>query len=63
VFPKWVSHPRYVDVSVNRCQKFTGKKARLDGDSRTFDEIAAERCGRDISVPPEENLRIIPVSI
>lgn len=34
---------KYVDVIVRRWQNFTGKKATLDGDGRTFDEIAAER--------------------
>jgi DNA modification methylase len=35
--------PEYVDVIVRRWQTFTGKQATLDGDGRTFDEIAAER--------------------
>ena len=35
--------PQYVDVSVQRWQQFTGKQATLDGDGRTFAEIAAER--------------------
>jgi len=35
--------PRYVDVAVLRWQRFTGKQAVLDGDHRTFDEIARER--------------------
>ena len=35
--------PRYVDVIVNRWQAFTGQKATLEGDGRSFDEIAAER--------------------
>lgn len=35
--------PRYVDVVVQRWQKFTGKHATLDGDGRTFEAIAAER--------------------
>jgi DNA modification methylase len=34
---------RYVDVIVKRWQGFTGKKATLEGDARTFDEIAAVR--------------------
>jgi len=33
----------YVDVIIRRWQKFTGKTAVLDGASRSFDEIAAER--------------------
>ena len=35
--------PKYVDVVVQRWQTLNGKKATLEGDGRTFDEIAAER--------------------
>ena len=35
--------PKYVDVVVQRWQQLTGKQATLDGDGRTFDEVAAER--------------------
>lgn len=35
--------PAYVDVVLNRWQDFTGEQARLDGDGRTFAEIAAAR--------------------
>lgn len=35
--------PRYVDVAVERWQKFTGKTAALDGDGRTFEQIARAR--------------------
>ena len=35
--------PKYVDVIVQRWQTLTGKKATLDGDGRTFDQIAEER--------------------
>lgn len=35
--------PRYVDVAVRRWQNFTGQAATLEGDGRTFNEIAAER--------------------
>ena len=35
--------PLYVDVSVIRWQNFTGKQARLEGDGRTFAEIAQAR--------------------
>ena len=37
--------PKYVDVIVRRWQMYTGKQAVLDGDGRTFDEIAEERRG------------------
>jgi DNA modification methylase len=35
--------PKYVDVIVQRWQTLSGKKAKLDGDGRTFEEIARER--------------------
>jgi DNA modification methylase len=35
--------PKYVDVIVQRWQALSGKKATLDGDGRTFEDIAAER--------------------
>jgi DNA modification methylase len=35
--------PAYVDVAVMRWQNFAGKQATLEGDGRTFDEIARER--------------------
>jgi DNA modification methylase len=34
---------KYADVVVTRWQSLTGKKATLEGDGRTFDEIAQER--------------------
>lgn len=36
--------PTYCDVAVRRWQLFTGEEATLEGDGRTFDELAAERC-------------------
>lgn len=36
-------NPAYVDVAIRRWQAFTGKQATLEGDGRTFDELAAER--------------------
>ena len=35
--------PKYVDVIVQRWQTLASKKATLDGDSRTFEEVAEER--------------------
>lgn len=35
--------PAYVDVAVKRWQDFTGQQATLEGDGRTFDELAGER--------------------
>ena len=37
--------PRYVDVAVTRWQTLTGESAVLEGDGRSFDEIAAGRAG------------------
>ena len=34
---------KYIDVAVMRWQSLTNKKATLDGDGRTFDEVAKER--------------------
>jgi DNA modification methylase len=40
--------PKYVDVIVQRWQDYTGNKAVLDGEERTFDDIreAGSDCGR-----------------
>jgi DNA modification methylase len=35
--------PKYVDVAVLRWQSLNHRKAKLDGDGRTFEVIAAER--------------------
>ena len=35
--------PKYVDVATQRWQTLAGKQATLDGDGRTFEQIAAER--------------------
>src|ERR1019366_2968051 len=35
--------PSYVDVAVLRWQRYTGQSAVLDGDGRTFEEIARVR--------------------
>lgn len=42
-------NPAYVDVAIKRWQDFTGQQAVLDGDGRTFAEIAEGR-----GVPPDE---------
>ena len=38
--------PQYCDVAVMRWQQFTDKEATLDGDGRTFDQVARTRVGR-----------------
>lgn len=35
--------PKFADVIVRRWQDYTGKPATLEGDGRTFDDLAAER--------------------
>jgi len=35
--------PQFVDVAVIRWQNYTGRQATLDGDGRSFAEVAAER--------------------
>jgi DNA modification methylase len=37
--------PKYADCIVRRYQEYTGNQATLDGDGRTFEEIAQERRG------------------
>ena len=36
-----------MDVAVKRWQAFTGLEAKLDGDGRSFEEIALERAAQD----------------
>jgi DNA modification methylase len=38
--------PKYVDVIVRRWQEYTGKAAVLDGDGRTFEEVARARVAK-----------------
>ncbi|MGA2725654.1 MAG: site-specific DNA-methyltransferase [Bryobacteraceae bacterium] len=40
--------PRYADVVVRRYQEYSGKSAVLDGDGRTFEEVAQERRERAV---------------
>jgi DNA modification methylase len=35
--------PKYVDVIVKRWEQLSGKKATLEADGRTFDEVAEQR--------------------
>jgi DNA modification methylase len=39
--------PKYADVIVWRWQRYAGKQAVLDGDGRTFDEVARFRKGEN----------------
>jgi len=40
--------PRYADVVLRRYQEHSGKPAVLDGDGRTFEEVARERREREV---------------
>jgi DNA modification methylase len=46
--------PKYVDVVVSRWQALSGEEAHLDGDGRSFDEIAAERHQETQAMPSGE---------
>ena len=37
--------PKYIDVVVERWQTLSGKQATLEGDGRTFEQVAVERAG------------------
>lgn len=43
--------PRWVDVTVRRWQSYSGLKATLEGDGRTFDEIESERTKAKTDLP------------
>src|SRR4029077_16212528 len=44
--------PKYVDVVVQRWQQLSGKKAMLEADGRTFEEVAEERPNATHSIEP-----------
>jgi 16S rRNA G966 N2-methylase RsmD len=46
--------PRYCDVIVRRWQDATGGVALLDGDDRSFAEIAGEKLGIDIATDDDQ---------
>ena len=39
--------PKYVDVIVTRWQDYSCKKAVLDGEDRTFDDLKSARLAKD----------------
>ena len=39
--------PKYIDVIVTRWQDYTGQKAVLDGEDRTFDDLKTQRKSKD----------------
>ena len=40
--------PLYCDTSVRRWERYTGKRATLDGSGATFEEVADDRRGFDL---------------
>ena len=40
-------NPAYVDVAIKRWQEFTGQAATLEGDGRTFEEVAETATGKE----------------
>lgn len=44
-------NPCYVDVAVRRWEEFTGQKATLEGDGRTFEEMRIERTEAHANTP------------
>jgi hypothetical protein len=38
--------PKYIDVIVQRWQDYTGNKAVLDGEERTFDDLKSSNAKR-----------------
>jgi hypothetical protein len=54
----WIElDPLYVDVAVRRWQAFTGEKATLLADGRTFDAVAADRLAGKEQVKPDPGPR------
>ena len=56
--------PKYVDTAVIRWQEFTGLEAVLDGDGRTYPEVAQERARAGVTGPvavPADSERASPL--
>jgi DNA modification methylase len=56
--------PVFVDVAIRRWQRFTGKAAILEGDGRTWSEIASERsmssCHISTPAPAASSVALVP---
>lgn len=52
--------PAFVDVALNRWQQATGKTATLDGDGRSFAEIAAERTNAQADEQSDDEGEVAP---
>lgn len=54
--------PAFVDVIIERWQKLTGKRATLDGDGRTFEEVAAARVPEVVAEADAADASVAPAS-
>jgi DNA modification methylase len=43
--------PRYADVIVQRWQQYSGKRATLEADGRTFEQVMEQRLGQNAERP------------
>jgi DNA modification methylase len=54
--------PAYCDVAVLRWQQFAGRPAVLDGEDRTFDDVAAARMASNAAAAAGQSLSAAPAS-
>ena len=54
--------PPYVDVIVRRWQDITGETAVLDGEDRTFDNVAAARMASNAATAADQSASVAPAS-
>ena len=54
--------PAYVDVIVRRWQDITGEVAVLDGEDRTFDDVAARRSASNAAAAADQSASVAPAS-
>jgi DNA modification methylase len=54
--------PAYVDVIVRRWQDITGEVAVLDGEDRTFDDVAATRSASNAATAIDQSASVAPAS-
>ena len=54
--------PAYVDVIVRRWQDITGEVAVLDGEDRTFDDVAAMRSASNAITAADQSASVVPAS-
>ena len=54
--------PAYVDVIVRRWQDITGEVAVVDGEDRTFDDVAATRSASNAVTAAGQSASVAPAS-